>query len=448
MNALRARVRARSGRKPRREASCAARATSWWSSRIKGVPSTLPPSRRARARGLAVPSLMAFADYREALPGPRPARQPGGDRQAPALRPISRRTLLGGEAPEVTLATAGPSTEPGDGAGLMTPDDAIAVARCTYAVYGYTLPDDYLYFPELMREMLGRRPARGVRRRGRTGGETRAILTCELERAGARVGYMEEGLVDPRFRHRGPARADVEVHAAPRGRARMLGLLRRGGHRAPRTRRRATSPSGSRRWACSSATRRPASSSSRSTAPRRRGARRRSLNYLKTTEAATADRVRPPHHRAVIDALSPRARFPETSATRPPARPAPRRTRPGAGRRVPGVERGVDPRHGLRPRLPDLVRARLRELCLQPGRLDRRGPPRCRTPGRRPLLCRPQNSGFFFAGVIPDLADDDDVLRLQYLNEVEADVESAQIASEFGKELFAYVVQAMDTTRA
>ena len=37
----------------------------------------------------------------------------------------------------------------------------------------------------------------------------------------------------------------------------------------------------------------------------------------------------------------------------------------------------------------------------------------------------------------------DDVLRLQYLNEIEVDVASAQIASDFGKELFAYVVRAM-----
>src|SRR5215475_114672 len=29
----------------------------------------------------------------------------------------------------------------------MTPDDAVGVARCTYAVYGYSVPDDYLYVP-------------------------------------------------------------------------------------------------------------------------------------------------------------------------------------------------------------------------------------------------------------------------------------------------------------
>lgn len=48
------------------------------------------------------------------------------------------------------------------------------------------------------------------------------------------------------------------------------------------------------------------------------------------------------------------------------------------------------------------------------------------------------------AADVPDIADDD-VLRLQYLNAVEAEVESAQIASDFGKELFAYVVRAMET---
>ena len=60
------------------------------------------------------------------------------------------------------------------------------------------------------------------------------------------------------------------------------------------------------------------------------------------------------------------------------------------------------------------------------------------------LLCDGVESlGFFFSGVIPHLADDD-VLRLQYLNEIEADVESAQLASDFSRELFTYVVRAME----
>jgi hypothetical protein len=48
--------------------------------------------------------------------------------------------------------------------------------------------------------------------------------------------------------------------------------------------------------------------------------------------------------------------------------------------------------------------------------------------------------GFFFAGIIPELAGGD-VLRLQYLNDVDPDLEP-QIASDFGRELFHYVVAA------
>ena len=46
-------------------------------------------------------------------------------------------------------------------------------------------------------------------------------------------------------------------------------------------------------------------------------------------------------------------------------------------------------------------------------------------------------------GIVPELADDD-VLRLQYPHEVEAEVESAQLASGFGRELFTDVVRAME----
>src|SRR5262249_43174498 len=92
--------------------------------------------------------------------------------------------------------------------------------------------------------------------------------------------------------------------------------------------------------------------------------------------------------------------------------------------------------------LPDLVRRHLRELCLR--RIDWIGldlP--LSQPGAGQLCASLEALGFFFAGVLPDLVGDD-VLRLQYLNEVEADVASAQIASDFGKDVFAYVVRAMD----
>jgi len=92
--------------------------------------------------------------------------------------------------------------------------------------------------------------------------------------------------------------------------------------------------------------------------------------------------------------------------------------------------------------LPELVRFRLRELQLR--RIDWI----CLDlplshPAAAELTAPLEALGFFFCGIIPELADDGDILRLQYLNEVEADLESVQLASDFGKEVFDYVVAAM-----
>ena len=91
--------------------------------------------------------------------------------------------------------------------------------------------------------------------------------------------------------------------------------------------------------------------------------------------------------------------------------------------------------------LPGLVAFRLRELRLR--RIDWISLDLPLSDPAARLACAPLEAlGFFFAGIIPEL-DGDDVLRLQYLHDVEADVDSVQIASDFGTELFAYVVAAM-----
>src|SRR6058998_2583602 len=98
--------------------------------------------------------------------------------------------IAGGQAAPVAPAPSPASTAPVT-VRLMTPDDAIAVARCTYAVYGYTLPDDYLYFPDHMREML-----HGGLLEVCVGesaeGEIVSCLTREVDRPGAAVGYLGE----------------------------------------------------------------------------------------------------------------------------------------------------------------------------------------------------------------------------------------------------------------
>ena len=173
------------------------------------------------ASGLAVPSLMGIADAVRFLNLGRRGNRVEIVKRLP-FEHIETYIAAGKAA---AVAPAPPETSPAPVTlRLMTPDDAIAVARCTYAVYGYTLPDEYLYFPDRLREMLdggllevcvSRRPT----------ARWWAYLTCEVEHPGAPVGYMEEGLVDPRFRHRGLIEQMLRFmqrRATERG---MLGLL-------------------------------------------------------------------------------------------------------------------------------------------------------------------------------------------------------------------------------
>jgi len=86
------------------------------------------------------------------------------------------------------------------------------------------------------------------------------------------------------------------------------------------------------------------------------------------------------------------------------------------------------------------VKFRLRELCLR--RIDCVYIDLPMSHPATPKFCASMEMlGFFFAGVIPEMSEGD-VLRLQYLNNVDTDLGSIQIASDFGKELLDYVAKA------
>lgn len=83
--------------------------------------------------------------------------------------------------------------------------------------------------------------------------------------------------------------------------------------------------------------------------------------------------------------------------------------------------------------LRELVRSRLRELCLHRVDVIYVDLP-LSNPATRIDGDRLEELGFFFGGIIPE-ARDGDVLRLQYLNNVEVERDGVSTTSDFGGEL-------------
>jgi serine/threonine-protein kinase RsbW len=319
----------------------------------------------------------------------------------------------------------------------MTPDDAIGVARCTYAVYGYSVPDEYLYFPDRMREML-RGGLLEICVGATADGEIVSCLTREVARPGAPVGYLGEGMVDPRFRgHRllEQMLAFIQRRTEEQG---MLGLYGEAVTVHPFSQK-SNLALGFTETGIQLADEAPTVVFKRMDGVVASKRTATVLTFLKTRHGPARAVFLPLRHQTMIQRIYERGRFERS------LEPAP--TSPVAGAAQLAVE--IFPKWSeasLRvvaygADLVELVRFRLRELLLR--HIDWISLDLPLSHPAAPQICeRLEALGFFFAGVIPELVGDD-VLRLQYLNEVEADLESVHLASDFAKDLFAYVVEAM-----
>jgi len=323
---------------------------------------------------------------------------------------------------------------------LMTPDDAVPVARCTWRTYGYTAPDQELYFPDRMRELLAAGllfACVGVT----PDGAVVSYLAIELDEAGARVGNSGEAMVDPRFRGRHlfeQMKALLRTEAARRG---MLGLYSEAVTVHPFSQK-GNIALGASETGVQLGDEAPAvvfREIDAAAQPRRTAT---VLYYLRTGDGPRRVVHPPAHHAAMIRRIYGHGGFVREPGD--PAVAAAAVALPAAA----AVRVSVFPEWSeasLRVNaygrdLADVVRARLRELCVR--RIDWIGLDLPLGDPATAALCAPlEGLGFFFAGVVPELAEGD-VLRLQYLNDVDVDVASAQIASAFGQELFDYVVRA------
>jgi anti-sigma regulatory factor (Ser/Thr protein kinase) len=312
---------------------------------------------------------------------------------------------------------------------LMRPEESLQLSRCIYRSYGYSYDWDDVYYPERIRELQEGRLMRSCVAVA-PGGEFVGHLAVRVERPGAPVGESGQAVVDPRYRghHLFPKMKTFMVERARSDG--MYGLYSEATTVHPYSQRDSLKLGAGETGFLLGFI--PGSVSYKDIGEAREG-RRGSVALLYT-------RTNPEPERTIY----PPAAYRETVRGIVDHNGLRRTVGSGTGAEMPPSSRMIaDVRRDhnlafLRVEQPgadlqDLVRVRLRELCLQ--RID------CiyvdlplSSPAVEHAGAGLGELGFFFGGVLPELRDGD-VLRLQYLNEVDIRPEDVQTGSDFGREL-------------
>jgi anti-sigma regulatory factor (Ser/Thr protein kinase)/GNAT superfamily N-acetyltransferase len=323
---------------------------------------------------------------------------------------------------------------------LMEPDDSVGLARCVYRCYGYTYANGDVYFPDRVREFL--ESGLLISHIALTADdEIIGHIAIRKEYPDAVIGERGQAVVDPRYRGHGLLK-EMESYSVDH--AKGMGMYGTYGEAV-------TVHTYSQKAAFSIGAREtgvllgftPATMLFKKIQEEHRQQRQAViLLYGRLNEEPWRDMYPPFHHQAVIRRIYKENNFRRNTmnaldvkepADIPPFSQVDVKVQTDASRafmRV--IQYGAD--------LEELVKFRLRELCLR--RID------CiyidlplSQPATQKFCASLEMLGFFFGGVLPELFNGD-VLRLQYLNNVDINLENVQIASDFGKELFDYVVKA------
>ena len=323
---------------------------------------------------------------------------------------------------------------------LMEPEDSVGVARCVYRSYGYTYGSDHVYYPDRLREVLESgllTSCVAVTPEGEIIGH----MAMNLSHPEALVGETGQAVVDPRYRGRAllaKMKTFLKDYAAGKG---MYGFYSEAVAVHPYSQKGNIAIGAHETGFLLGFT--PATMFFREIQEERHERRQAAvLFYLRINEEPVRDVYLPFHHQTMIRRiyeknqlsrtirnvadLDERMELPPVSQVDVKVQTEPNR----AFMRV--TEYGAD--------FVELVRFRLHELCLR--RID------CiyidlplSHPATAQFCASLEMLGFFFAGVIPEMFGGD-MLRLQYLNNVDIDLEEISVVSDFGEELLDYVIKA------
>jgi anti-sigma regulatory factor (Ser/Thr protein kinase)/GNAT superfamily N-acetyltransferase len=321
---------------------------------------------------------------------------------------------------------------------MMRPEESFELSRCVYRSYGYDYLWDFVYFPERVRELQESGLMRSCVAVTR-GDEFVGHLAVTLEHPDSSVGEAGQAVVDPRFRGHHlfermmtfmarhaedwgiyglygeaiavhPYSEEGFLHLGAKETGFLLGFI-------------------------------PASVSFRGIDDAREGRRGSvALHYLRINDEPERVVYPPDHCRDLIQRVIEHNGLLRTFGER-------REDPTGLSQVSVEVHRDVNQAF-IRVEEPgsdlqELIRARLRELCLHRVDCIYVDLPLSHPSAQSAGACLDE-LGFFFGGIIPELHDGD-VLRLQYLNEVDVRPEDVRTGSDFGQELLDSIFERKST---
>jgi anti-sigma regulatory factor (Ser/Thr protein kinase) len=319
------------------------------------------------------------------------------------------------------------------------PDDAVSLARCIYRCYGYSYPIDYVYYPDRVKELLeGNLLLSYVALNPE--GEVIGHIAIRRENMSSHVGDGGGAVVDPRYRGNGFLGKLIMDFAEYALKSDIYGAYSEAVTIHPFSQKASLAMGGFETGVMLGFA--PGDITFKNidySVPQRQTAM---LMYTSVDREPSRDVYPPMHHEAVIRDIYGKSRLKRNIIGVADSK-AGVETVPHAEVNVKVVAefgQGYMQVTRFGADLEELVKFRLNELCLR--RVD------CiyldlplGDPATQQSVAALEMLGFFFCGIIPEFADGD-VLRLQYLNNLDVKNEKIQTASDFGKQLVEYVLQA------
>jgi anti-sigma regulatory factor (Ser/Thr protein kinase)/GNAT superfamily N-acetyltransferase len=327
---------------------------------------------------------------------------------------------------------------------LMAPSEAVELLRCIYRVYGYSYVHEEIYFPDKIAELI---QSGVVESCVAVTPENKIVghLAMIHEAPGDLVAESAQAVVDPSFRGRSIFEKMKEFMLAHAARQGMKGLYSRAVTVHPASQK-TNLKMGSKETGIVIG-HSPATAIFKQIHESADRCRRSVvLFYAKAAPDAPRILYLPRRHQAILERIYGHNGLNRLFASLPEKQPA-------LGDQA-RIDVKVTPDTGSAFLLVEAfgrdflaqLRFRLRELCERAIELIVLDMP-LTDPYSAALCPKIEALGFFFCGIIPEKRQGD-VIRFEYLNNVTIDLSKIVIASDFGRELLAYIADSAGLSRA